>query len=126
MNKVILDKIDNWPNSWKICNQDIAYGNKLVKLMKPFIIELLETYTSRTVKKHIDNLWLLGGFTIDRINRNEKYRNTEPCLLLPAFIDSIDGPLIHDLSEEEQKSFDSTCRKFYKHLVENILIKLVS
>jgi hypothetical protein len=74
----------------------------------------------------MDNLWILGGFTIDRINRNEKCRNTEPCLFLTTFIDSFDGPLIHDLSEEEQKSFDSTCRKFYKHLVENVLIKLVS
>jgi len=119
-------EIDNWPNSWKITSHDTAYGNKLIKLMKPLIVKLSDKYSARTVKKHADNLWLLGGYTIDRINRDEKFRYTEPCLFLSTFIDSFDGPLISDLSEEEQNSFDCTCRKFYKYLVENELIKLVS
>ena len=56
--------------------------------------------------------------------QGENYRNTELCLLLATYIDSIDGPLIHDFSKEEQNSFDSTCRKFYKRLVENALAKI--
>ena len=119
-------EIDNWPNTWKICSKDIVYGKKLIKLMKPFIDEISKKYSSRTVKKHTDNLWLLGGYTINLINRNEKYRKNEPCLFLSTFIDSWDGPLIHDLTEKEQNQFDNTCRKFYNHLVENVLIKLVS
>jgi hypothetical protein len=121
-----INEIDNWPASWEITSKDIKYGKKLIRLMKPFIVELSNNYSSRTLKKHVDDLWLLGGYTIERINRNEKYRNMEPCLFLPTFIDSWDGPMLHDLSEKEQTSFDSTCRKFYKYLVENVLNKLIS
>jgi hypothetical protein len=119
-----LNDIDHWPSTWQMSSKDIAYGNKLIKLMKPFIIELAETLSPRTVKKHKDNLWLLGGYTINRINRDAGRRNTEPCLFLTTFIDSWDGPHIQDLSEQEQRSFDSTCKKFYRHLVENVLRKL--
>jgi hypothetical protein len=99
---------------------ETAFGNF------PFIIELTETRSPRTVKIHKDNLWLLGGYTIDRINRNEAHRNTEPCLFLTTFIDSWDGPVIHDLSEQEQRSFDRTCKKFYRYLVDNVLRKEIS
>ena len=121
-----MNEIDNWPTSWKITSKDTEYGKKLIKLMKPFIVELSNTYSSKTVKMHVDNLWLLGSYTVERINRNEKHRNIAPCLFLTTFIDSWDGPMIHDLSEKEQNSFDGTCRKFYKYLVENVLNKLIS
>ena len=101
------------------------YGRKLIQLMKPFIEELFKSkYSYRTIKNHIDNLWVLGGYIIEEINYDRKKMNVEPQLLLPGYIDSLDGPMIHDLSEFEQKSFDRTCRKFYKYLVEKILSKL--
>ena len=101
------------------------YGRKLIQLMKPFIEELFKSkYSYRTIKNHIDNLWVLGGYIIEEINYDRKKMNVEPHLLLPGYIDSLDGPMIHDLSEFEQKSFDRTCRKFYKYLVEKILSKL--
>jgi hypothetical protein len=96
MKKMNIKEIDNWPTSWKITSKDNQYGKKLKTLMKPFIVELSDTYSPRTVKMHTGNLWLLGGYTIERINRNEKYRNTEPCLFLTTFIDSWDGPMIRD------------------------------
>ena len=120
------NEIDKWPDSWKYCSKDIESGNELIKLMKPFLEELSNSYSSRTAKMHRDNLWLLGGFVIEHKNRYEKYRNIEPCLLLTKFIDSWDGPMIPGLSEKEQSSFDNTCRKFYKHLVNNVLKKLFS
>lgn len=93
--------------------------------MKPFIEELLKSsYSYKTIKNHIDNLWMLGGFIVKRINFYEKDRNIEPHFLLPRFIDSQDGPLIDDFSESEQINFDRTCRKFYKYLTEQILTKL--
>ena len=119
-----MTDIDNWSNTWMVSNKDIAYGNKLIKLMKPFIHELSETLAPRTVKRHQENLWLLGDYTINRINRDEEYRKKEPCLFLATFIDSYEGPLIQDLSEQEQRFFDSTCKKFYRHMVENVLKKL--
>ena len=116
--------LDHWPSTWEVSSKDISYGKKLIELMKPFIIELTETLSPRTAKMHKDNLWLLGDYTINRINRDEEHRNTEPCLFLTTFIDSCDGPLIHDLSVQEQRSFDSTCKKFYRYLVENVLRKI--
>jgi hypothetical protein len=125
MNAMKINELDNWPDSWKVCPEDVAYGKLLIKLMKPFLVELSAAYSSKTVKRHADNLWLLGGYTISLINKNEECRNTLPCLFLSTFIDSFDGPSIHGLTEQEQKSFDCTCRKFYSHLVNNVLIKLV-
>ena len=115
--------VDRWPDTWKVSSKDIVYGKKLLKLMKPFIVEMEQSLSPRTVKMHKDNLWLLGSYTIDRINRNEEHRNTEPYLFLTTFIDSWDGPLIQVLSEREQHSFDGTCRKFYRYIVENVLNK---
>ena len=63
------NEIDNWPNSWKYCSKDIELGKKLIKLMKPFIEELSNTYSSRTAKMHRDNLWLLGGYVIEHMNK---------------------------------------------------------
>jgi hypothetical protein len=126
MNCMNYNEIDKWPNSWKYCSKDIESGKKLIKLMKPFIEELSNTYSSRTAKMHRDNLWLLGGYVIKHMNKYEKDRNIETCLLLTKFIDSWDGPMVPGLSEKEQSSFDNTCRKFYKHLVNNVLKKLIS
>ena len=113
-----LEAINNWPDSWKMYDEDIEYGKEIILLMKPFIEELSKLYSSKTLKTHIDNLWVLGGYTIEHINEYEKYRDTKPILLLTTFIDSCDGPTIHDLSKKEQISFDCTCRKFYKYLAE--------
>jgi hypothetical protein len=39
-------------------------------------------------------------------------------LLLLEVLDVDGGPLIHNGSEEEQCSFDSTCRKLYRFLAD--------
>jgi hypothetical protein len=42
--------------------EDVAYGRRLVEAMKPFIGSLTASnITTRCIKKHMDNLWLLGG-----------------------------------------------------------------
>jgi len=120
-----LNEINKWPNSWEGIREDVEYGHKIVKLMKPFIKQLLDSsYSPKTTKEHIDNLWLLGGHIIKHINFYEEDRNKDSLLLLTRFIDSFDGPTISDLSEYEQISFDRTCRKFYKYLVQNELNKV--
>ena len=78
----------------------------------------------KTIKNHIDNLWALGGYVIKEINGDKNKMYLAPYLLLTRCIDSMDGPLIQDFSESEQKNFDRTCRKFYKYLVEKILRKV--
>ncbi len=124
MKKISILEIRKWPASWANCKDDILYGQRLKELMKPFIKELLNSaYSPSTIKRHFDNLFVLGRFTIDQLNYYENDRKVEPHLLLTQFIDSGDGPLIHDFSESAQGSFDSTCRIFYKYLVNNVLRK---
>lgn len=121
-----FEEIDNWPNSWKIGDQDVEYGRNIIKIMKPFLLALLGSLSSRTVKRHADNLWVLGGYAIELVTVYDEKRHGEPCFFLATLIDSFDGPHIRDFSEEEQRSFDCTCRKFYKYLVENVLQKTIA
>ena len=117
--------IDNWPKIWAAIPADIPYGNRLIKLFKPFIEKLKKsTLSLRTINDHIDNLWVLGGDIIKQCGYNPEKRDKDPLILLTYYIDSWDGPNIYDLSEYEQESFDRTCRKYYKYLVENDLKKL--
>ena len=122
MKRINIDEINEWPDSWAGFKEDIEYGQKIIQLMRPFIEELLQSeYSYKTIKNHIDNLWSLGGYIIEEINDDKSKMNLEPHLLLTRYIDSMEGPLIHDFSESEQKNFDRTCRKFYKYLVEKVL-----
>ena len=118
--------IENWPKIWASVPEDINYGKELIQLFKPFIKYLKESQlTTRTIIDHIDNLWVLGGHIIKQCNYYPEQRDKDSLLLLPRYIDSWDGPNIYDLSEYEQKSFDRTCRKYYKYLVENDLRNLL-
>ena len=118
--------IDNWPSTWKIIPEDIKYGKSLINIFKLYIKDIRERNLSiKTINDHIDNLWLLGGFAIKQININPDLRKRNPAILLSRYIDFIDGPLIQDLSEYEQESFNRTCRNFYKYLVENKLKKMI-
>lgn len=124
MKRINIDEIIDWPNSWAGFKEDIEYGQKLIQLMKPFIEELLKSeYSYKTIKNHFDNLWALGGYIIKEVNDDKNKINLPPYLLLTRYIDSMDGPLIHDFSESEQKNFDRTCRKFYNYLVKKALRK---
>jgi len=120
-----ISEINKWPVSWAGTDDDVEYGRRIMELMKPFVRDLLNSsYSSKKIKEHIDNLWLLGGHIIKHINYHEENGKQDPFFLLTGFIDSFDGPNINDLSEYEQKSFDRTCRKYYKYLVQNVLNKI--
>ncbi len=122
MSKISFDEMKEWPASWAGFPSDIACGKRLIEIMWPFVEELTSAgYAKKTIKRHYDNLWVLGGFIIEKINYDKKLAKTEPAFLLSRYIDSMDGPLIHDFTETEQRIFDSTCKKFYKYLVENVL-----
>jgi hypothetical protein len=71
--KMDFNEINKWPKSWAGTDKDIEYGRKIMQLMKLFIIELLDSsYSPKTVKEHIDNLWLLGGHIIKLIMRRKE------------------------------------------------------
>jgi hypothetical protein len=110
--------LDEWPRRWRYQERDILSGQQIVECFKPFLRHLLSSDLSRkTLRKHRDNLWMLGGEIISDLYRDPELRGRPIEDLMFASLDEEGGPLLsHHQSEEEQRSFDSTCRKFLRFL----------
>lgn len=116
---VYVPDLDKWPDSWMIDQPDRAMGKAIVTVLTPFIEYLInQGLTKRTIKHHVDNLWALGGEIITDINCDESLRKQPAKNLVTNAIDEEGGPLLRNpLDPEDQKPFDSTCRKLYKFLI---------
>ena len=97
--------------------KDILAGDKIVACFRPFLEHLLALRLSRrTVRKHIDNLWVLGGELIRELNETPSLRKRSiEDLVFRAVQDGGLLPYHHD-SEAQLRSFESTCRKFQRFL----------
>jgi len=72
----------------------------------------------KTIQKHVDNLWVLGGVIIRDLNQTPSLRKLPVERLLSDLIED-GGPLLyHGDSEEQQSSFESTCKKFRRFLTQ--------
>ena len=92
-------------------------GEKIVEYFTPFLRHLLSLNLSRaTLRKHRDNLWALGGEIISMLHETPRLRKRPMADVVFAALREEGGPLLHNQSEEEQRSFDSTCRKFLRFL----------
>ena len=93
-------------------DRDLLPGQKLVECFTPFLLNLAQSGLSkRTIQKHIDNLWLLGGEFIRDLQETPRLRKKQVADVLRTLLHD-DGPLLyHRDSEEQQNSFASTCRK---------------
>ena len=89
----------------------------MVACFRPFLEYLIQQNLSRkTVRKHVDNLWILGGEIIRDLNQTPSLRKV-PVEELVFDVVKEGGPLLyHCDSEEQQRSFESTCRKFRRFL----------
>jgi hypothetical protein len=98
--------------------RDLSPGQQMVECFKPFLRHLLSLDLSRkTLRKHRDNLWLLGGELISDLHEAPRLRNQPMDQVVRAALDDQDGPLISSgESEDQQRSFDLTCQKFYRFL----------
>jgi len=98
--------------------KDLPPGERLIAQFRPFL-EYLATsdLSSKTIQKHVDNLWALGGEFIRDLHDDPSLRKKPVGLVLRRMIEH-GGPLLHHGGENEQKSFDSTCRKFHRFLNE--------
>ena len=97
--------------------KDLPPGEELVANLRPFIEHLASSSLSpKTIRRHVDNLWLLGGEIIRDLNYDPSLRKMAADRLLRNVIHQYGGPLIHNGSEEEQRSLDSTCRKLHRFL----------
>ena len=111
--------LNDWPRSWMGWEKDVPPGEKLVACFRPFLEYLVACadLSPKTIQKHIDNLWALGGEIIRDLNETPSLRKKNIEQILFDVIDDDGGPLIYGVSsEEQQRSFDSTCRKFHRFL----------
>lgn len=90
----------------------------MVDVFRPFLRHLWGLQLSgKTLRKHRDNLWLLGGEIISDLHKNPQLRKRPMVQVVATAVDDEGGPLItHSASEDQQRSFDSTCRKLDRFL----------
>ena len=97
--------------------EDIPLGQQIVECFRPFLQQLIVRQHSRkTLRRHVDNLWVLGGELIRDMHDTPALRHAPiQALVFDAVEDG--GPLPHGCdSEVALRSFESTCRKFRRFL----------
>src|SRR6202051_2102599 len=101
--------LDNWPRSWMGLEKDLPPGEQLLACFRPFIEHLASSSLSpKTIQRHVDNLWTLGGEIIRDLHNDPSLRKMAADPLLRKLINEDGGPLIYNGSEEHQRSLDST------------------
>jgi hypothetical protein len=111
--------LHDWPRSWMGLEKDLPPGEQLVAHLRPFIEHLASSSLSpKTIRRHVDNLWLLGGEIIRDLHYDPSLRKRATEQLLRSVIHEDGGPLLHNGSEDDQRSFDSTCRKLHRFLTQ--------
>ena len=99
--------------------KDLPAGAELVARFRPFLEALVVSDLSpKTIQRHVDNLWALGGEIIRDLNEDPSLRRKSIEQILDDRIAEEGGPLVYALESEEplQRSLDSTCRKLYRFL----------
>ena len=109
--------MDPWAASWAGSNADIPVGEKLVAELRPFIAHICSLdLTPKTMRRHLDNCWLIGGEIIRDVVESPKLGKMPPRKLLLKAIDSGYAPLVRSFSEAEQRSVDATARRLHRFL----------
>ena len=108
--------LNGWPRSWMGLEKDLPPGEQLLTLFRPFLENLAASDLSpKTIQKHVDNMWALGGEFIRDLNYDQSLRKRPVEQHLLEMIED-GGPLLYDDGEDQQRSFDSTCRKVRRFL----------
>src|SRR5450432_4241594 len=101
--------LDRWARSWMGLEKDLPPGEALVACFRPFLDYLAASDLSpKTIQKHVDNMWVLGGEFIRDLNDDPALRKRPVDRLLSERIE-YGGPLLYHGDEDQQRSFDSTC-----------------
>ncbi len=110
--------LDNWPNSWSYDQPDLAVGQRIIELLTPFLLDLLDQGLARkTVRRHRDNLWMLGGELVRRRYEDDELARMDVSDALQRLMQDDGGPFMGSrISEAEQDSLDATCRKLCRFL----------
>jgi hypothetical protein len=98
--------------------KDLPAGEQLLVLFRPFLEHLAASDLSpETIQKHVDNIWALGGEFIRDLHSDPSLRKKPVELVLLQMVE-YSGPLLYHGGEDQQRSFDSTCRKFRRFLTD--------
>jgi hypothetical protein len=98
--------------------KDLPPGEQLLTLFRPFLEYLAASdLSTKTIQKHVDNMWALGGEFIRDLHSDSSLRKKPMEQVLLQMIE-YGGPLLYHGGEDQQRSFDSTCRKFRRFLNE--------
>ena len=92
--------LDDWPRSWMGWEKDIPPGQEPAFYSRPKPFRVMSTTCGCQARRS-------SAISI-KILLDEKLPAER---LLPRVIGDDGGPLVHNGSEKEQGSFDSTCRK---------------
>src|SRR5579864_5881893 len=75
--------LDNWPRTWMGLEKDLPLGEQLLACFRPFIEHLASSSLSpKTIRKHVANLWMLGGEIIRDQNDDPSLRKVTTDRLL--------------------------------------------
>jgi len=98
--------------------KDLSSGEQLLTLFRPFLEYLASSNLSpKTIQKHIDNTWALGGEFIRELHSDSSLRKQPVERVLLQMIE-YGGPHLYHGGEDQQRSFDSTCWKLRRLLNE--------
>ena len=116
--KLLREMRKEWPESWMEGRADLELGRRLVEEFVPFAEFLHQRgYATSTLRRHVNNLWLLGGELVERANRDSSLRALPARALIERYADESGGPLLgHHETEADQRSLDATSRLLWKFL----------
>ncbi len=86
--------------------------------LTPFLQHLLDQHlTLKSLQRHRDHVWMLGGEVIRRRYEDPALARIAVEKAVYAVLEEDGGPLIWPrITEQAQRSFDATCRKLYRFL----------
>ena len=111
--------VDRWPESWAgFPDLDMPVGERIAAEIKLFLLALIaEHRTTKTVKKHADYLWILGGEIVRRTHFEERDRRLSGRALILKYIHAQGGPLWNDVRYvREHEAYDGVCARLYRFL----------
>ena len=115
--EALLAQMREWPKSWAGCPEDLPVGESLLEPLDAFIRDMHAIgLADRTIRRHLDNAWAIGGELIRRFNLYPEERNRSGRALLFDAICCDEAPLISGADETEQSSADATARKLHAFL----------
>jgi len=97
--------------------KDLPPGEALIVYFRPFIEHLASKGLAKTtIRKHVDNLWAVGGEIIRDLHYDPSLRKKPADQLLRNAVHQYGGPAVHNASEEQQRSVNATCRQLHRFL----------